>query len=375
MTVDLLSARPRQSILFLIHDDYAAGGLQRSTMAAAECFIAAGHDVTVLCLRLLPGGLAERFAFVRGVTGHTAIERPSAYALLRALRRQILRRRFALCIGMGQSTAAMLRLVTFGLHWTQIYGSERAYPPMLQMSRKWRLLRALTLSRLDGLICQTRRTAAYYTQTMGIPNERLVVIPNVIAPPLDPLPAPSTALARFAGHPVIACIGRHDWQKGFDMALPIFAAILRERPDARFILVGEGELEKHHREQARRLNLEDLVLFLPRFGHLAEIWSQVDVFLLTSRYEGIPNVLAEAMAYGTACVSFDCPTGPSELITDGVDGFLVPLGDGDGAAARCVALLADASLRERLGTAARSVTSRFSQNQICERWLALAEPA
>ncbi|MEG3123111.1 glycosyltransferase [Sphingomonas sp. GB1N7] len=359
-------------ILFLIHDDYAAGGLQRSTMAAARCLSAAGHDATVLCLQLVVGGFAESFDFVRGVSNHGANRHAGGFALLKELRRYVTDRRPDLCIGMGQSTSAILRMVTIGCRWTRVYGSERAYPPMLQMSWKWRTLRALTIRRLDGIVCQTRRTADYYRERMGIAADRLIVIPNVVERPLDPLPAPSSTLAHLADNEVIACVGRHDWQKGFDLALPIFATILRERPAARLLLVGEGDLEAQHREQAEKLGLRDRVLFLPRFDHLAEIWSQIDVFLLTSRYEGIPNVLAEAMAYGKACVAFDCPTGPSELITDGIDGYLVNVGDEQMAADRCLRLLRDRNLRDRMGEAARSIADRLSQAKICHLWQGLA---
>ncbi|KQS04347.1 hypothetical protein ASG11_08865 [Sphingomonas sp. Leaf357] len=362
------------TILFLIHDDYAAGGLQRSTVAAAKCLSTAGHDVTILCLQLVVGGFAERFDFVRGVSNYGANRHAGGFTLLKELRRYVIDRRPDICIGMGQSTSAILRGVTIGCHWTRVYGSERAYPPMLQMSKKWRALRALTIKRLDGIICQTNRTADYYRDRLGIGADRLIVIPNVVDRPLDPLPAPSPALAHLADDEVIACIGRHDWQKGFDLALPIFAKILHERPGARLILVGEGDLEAQHRAQAEKLGLRDRVLFLPRFDHLAEIWSQIDVFLLTSRYEGIPNVLAEAMAYGKACVAFDCPTGPSELITDGIDGYLVNVGDEEIAAERCLRLLRDENLRDRIGTAARSIADRFSQAKICHLWQNLAVP-
>lgn len=363
----------KKRITFLMPVDYAAGGLQRSTMAAARCLQGAGHDVTILCLYLLADGFAKDHDFVLGLGGEENYGNSSPLYLLWKLRRYILARRPDVCIGMGLSTSVMLRLVTTGLAWTRVYGSERAYPPMLEMSRKWRLLRALTLPRLAGLICQTQRTAAYYHEDMGIASDRLIVIPNVIAPPLEPLPVLSTAFAAFAHSELVACVGRHDWQKGFDMALLVFASISRVRPQARFILIGEGSLEATHREEACRLGLADKILFLPRFDHLAEIWPKVDVFLLTSRYEGIPNVLAEAMSYGRACVSFDCPTGPAELIRDGLDGFLVEAGNIELAAERCIELLRDVPLRCRMGDAARAVADRFSHEKICGLWGALVD--
>ena len=167
--------------------------------------------------------------------------------------------------------------------------------------------------------------------------------------------------------------GRLEPQKGFDMALPIFAGIAEQRPDARFLIVGEGPLEARLKTQASHLGLEDILLFLPRLPGLGGLWPRVSIFLLTSRFEGIPNVLAEAMAHGVASVAFDCPTGPSELIRDGENGFIVPLGDVDAAIRRCVELLEDAELRRRIGGQAEAVATRYSRAVICKLWNELVE--
>jgi glycosyltransferase involved in cell wall biosynthesis len=359
-------------VFFLIHDDYAAGGLQRSTLVARNCMASAGHRAEVLCIRTEPGGLAQRHAFVRPISAAGGSGLRFWAALLGDLRKSIARERPDLCIGMGLTPTVVLGLAAIGLASPRIFGSERYYPGTQVVGPRWRLLRRLVLPRLDGIICQTRRAAEYYRSRMGLNPSKLFVIPNSVAKPQAESLPPPAELGAFDGHPLVAVIGRHDPQKGFDDALRVFVAILAERPQTRFAVIGEGPFEPACRALALELGIADKVLFMPRLANLAALWPRLDVFLLTSRFEGIPNVLAEAMAHGVASVAFDCPTGPAELIRDAVDGYLVGPGDCAMAARRCIELLDDPGLRERIGENAKEVSSRFSVDRICGLWNELA---
>jgi glycosyltransferase involved in cell wall biosynthesis len=95
---------------------------------------------------------------------------------------------------------------------------------------------------------------------------------------------------------------------------------------------------------------------------------RADLFVLSSRFEGLPNALLEAMAEGTACVSFDCTAGPRELITHGGNGWLVPPEDVDGLAAALDTLMRDDALRARLATRAREVCNLYSVGEILRQW-------
>ena len=355
-------------IYFLIHDDYAAGGLQRSTLAAADCLAQSGHEIKIHCLKTLDGGLAGQRRDVVALVPEGSSKWGFWARVLRTLRRAIATELPDACIGMGLSTSILLVLATLGMRRPRLFGSERAYPPLTPAAWHWKALRRFAFFRLDMVICQTHQTADWYQESMGINRDRLAVIPNIIEAPDAESPQPPAELASLAGLPLVACVGRLEPQKGFDLALPIFAGIADQHPDVRFLIVGEGPKKAEYQALAHQLGVAEKLSFVPRLPKLDGLWPMVSVFLLTSRFEGIPNVLAEAMANGVPCVAFDCPTGPAELIENDDNGILVPLGDTDEATRRCVDLLNDPALGRRLGDNARQVASRYSKPAICALW-------
>jgi glycosyltransferase involved in cell wall biosynthesis len=100
-----------------------------------------------------------------------------------------------------------------------------------------------------------------------------------------------------------------------------------------------------------------------------------DLFILSSRFEGFPNVLLEAMAYGLPVVSFDCPTGPADIIHNGVDGILVPNENIDELKEAIERVLGNPDLRMRMGLEARGVVDQFSKDRIVGEWLKLLKSA
>lgn len=119
---------------------------------------------------------------------------------------------------------------------------------------------------------------------------------------------------------------------------------------------------------ASALGIETRVIFAPFSNDPFSLYSECGIFVLSSRFEGLPFVLIEAMTCGAPCISFDCPNGPREVIRNGVNGLLVPAEQVDALASAIVRLGEDPLLRHRLGSAARGVSKPFSEQRVTARW-------
>ena len=213
--------------------------------------------------------------------------------------------------------------------------------------------------RLDAVVCLTERDANEYDGLLG-GRTRVVAIPNGV-PDLHGHRAALEA-------PVVVSLGRLTRQKGYDRLLPLWKRIAAERPDWRLEIYGAGDQAERLRRMVDELGIGDSARLRGRTGRPFARMAEASVFVMTSRKEGLPMVLLEAMGIGLPVVAYDCPTGPREVIADGVDGYVVPDGDEDALAARLLQLMDDPELRRRLGAAGRAKAAEYDTNRLAERW-------
>jgi glycosyltransferase involved in cell wall biosynthesis len=158
--------------------------------------------------------------------------------------------------------------------------------------------------------------------------------------------------------PVLGTVGNFTAKKDHAGLLAAFATVVAERPTARLVLMGTGPLEDALRTRVRDLGLDDAVQFTGSRDDVFELLPAFDVFVLSSRFEGLPIALLEAMASGVAPVATRVG-GIPEVITDGVDGLLVEPGDAGALATSCTKLLADDGTRRSIAGAARTRAADF----------------
>ena len=239
--------------------------------------------------------------------------------------------------------------------------AERNNTERYTIPAPWRLLRWLCYRFAAGLVVQSQRGLA------GVPRPYFGscrVIPNPVLPATRQL----CSSREPPKGPRVMAMGRLVEQKGFDMLLRAFARTGPRHSHWSLVIFGEGPERDRLQAMVRDLTLEHRV-FLPGItpDPMSEL-SASDLFVLSSRFEGFPNALCEAMSCGVPVVSFDCPFGPREIINDGVDGVLVPENDVSGLAEAMDRLMGDKSLREKLGDAGRAVANRLSAASVAARW-------
>ena len=243
-----------------------------------------------------------------------------------------------------------------------VFISERNDPRRRKEGLTWHLLRRILYPMADHLVLQNREIRDWFLHY----NRSLHVIPNPVQISKESLrQEPETPLPE--GKRIVA-LGRLVEQKGFDLLIQAFTGLHTQYPDWRLVIIGEGPLKNELKQHVRRLNVEPLVSFLGRVKNPFSIFSHSDLFVLSSRYEGFPNALLEAMACGLPVVSFDCPSGPGEIIQDGINGILVPPEDRRALKEAMEKLIDNESLRVKLSKEASKVKERFSIEKIMPLW-------
>ncbi|MBT8763036.1 glycosyltransferase family 4 protein [Desulfohalobiaceae bacterium Ax17] len=165
--------------------------------------------------------------------------------------------------------------------------------------------------------------------------------------------------------PFILAVGRLDKQKGFDTLIEVYSKI---DTDWKLYIAGEGKERENLQSLIKSLKLENRVILLGIREDIFEWYAKASIFVLSSRKEGFGNVLIEAMAFGCAVVSFDCPYGPNEIIQDGVNGLLIENQNSQALAGAIKKLIDDQVLREKLSQEALKVRETYHIKKIIGAW-------
>lgn len=171
----------------------------------------------------------------------------------------------------------------------------------------------------------------------------------------------------------VVSVGRLSPQKAFHYLIDAWTIVHKAHPDWVLDIYGSGCEYDKLKKKISDQNLSDSISIHTPTQHIETVYSQASIYTMTSVYEGFGLVLAEAMACGLPCVAFDCPSGPSEIISDGTNGYLVPVGDIKHLADNIIALIEDDKLRQSMGQQAHCDAERFLPKNIMPRWIELFE--
>jgi glycosyltransferase involved in cell wall biosynthesis len=216
--------------------------------------------------------------------------------------------------------------------------------------------------RLDLVATLTTKDAEDYRRLLD-DSTQITCMPNAV-PDLGGIQA-------RGDKKIVVAAGRLAPQKGFDRLIPAYAKIAADHPDWELRIFGSGPLEGKLRAMIDELGMHDRIRLMGYTSRMYDELADSAIYVMSSRYEGFPMVLLEAMGIGLPVVSFDCDNGPRDLIDHDANGLLVEDGDEAGLAAAMSALMSDEARRRSMGATARRSTAGYSAPVMAERWEAI----
>lgn len=360
-------------VVLVIHS-MAAGGAERVAAQLANHWDKEGDEVHLITM----SAITEDFYPL-----HTSVKRHSIglpsdsinaleairgnFKRIKGLREALKRIRPDIAIGIMTGAAVTTLLASRGLSMKVIV-SERTHPPCYPLGRMWEWLRRITYPWAYRVVMQTDEGLLWLKQT--IPTSQGVVIPNAVIHPL-PTSMPIVTVADYlpAGAKMLLAVGRLVEAKQIDHVVEAFSRVAEINTKWFLMILGIGPEHIKLKATIGQHMYADRMCMLGQVGNIGDWYERADLYVMSSRFEGFPNTLAEAMAYACAAVSYDCDTGPRDIIRHGIDGLLVqPPGDVTALAQALNTLMGDEVRLNTMGSKATEVKERFSPERIFSLW-------
>jgi len=367
-------------LLIYIHS-LENGGAERVVANLANYWASLGWAVTVVTVApqardfyVLDAGVGRRCLDLAGQGGglFAGVVRTARRA--RALRRVLREVQPAVALSAMHTANVVLALAAHGLPGVRTVGSEHNFPPKAPMGVVWETLRRHAYGHLHAVVALTHECAHWLERHSHA--RRVPVIPNPVVWPLSqhaPQVSPATSCA--PGRQILLGVGRLSEEKNFTTLITIFARLAPLHPDWDLVILGQGTQRAALSAQVQAGGLGQRVFLPGSVGNVGDWYARASLYAMSSHFEGFPNTLVEAMAYGLPAVSFDCDTGPRDIIRQGIDGVLVAPGDVEGMASALDTLMRDSHARARFAQRAVDARERFSMEKISRMWETVFTPS
>lgn len=254
--------------------------------------------------------------------------------------------------------------------WARVPYRFGSFRSMYSLGLHYRLFHYVVDKFLDGWVVNSKPSAESMARKARISPNKIRVLPNGVLCEMFSSPMNSREAKARLGLPgdalVVTMLARLERPKNHRMLIDVAVCVLEQAPQARFLLVGGGAMEKALHEYTLERGVSDKVAFLGKRSDVAEILAATDVSVLTSDIEGMPNAIIEAMAAGKPIACTDYP-GFEQVLTHESNALISPRGDVNAFAQNLLLLIATPLLRERLGnTARKDAQERFSTERMAK---------
>jgi glycosyltransferase involved in cell wall biosynthesis len=355
------------------------GGAERVSANLANYWATKGWEITIVTLAQKSLDFYELHPAVKRIELELADESANILAVLwKNIRRVIALRRVLrqiqpdIVLGTMTDASVLLALAALGLPALRTIGTEHNHPPQQPLGYLRETSRCHTYGLLNAVTTLTSEGETWIKKNTNA--QRVTVIQNAVNwPLLGQEPRISPSVLYQSERRLLLAAGRLTAIKGFDWLIEAFSILADKRPDWDLAILGEGSLRTTLEGQIRESGLEHRIFLPGRAGNIGEWYERADLYVMSSRSEGFPNTLVEAMAHGLAAVSFDCDTGPRDIIRHELDGLLVPQANVAELTAALDRLMSDTLTRQRFAARAVEVRERFSMERIACMWEKLFE--
>lgn len=352
-----------KKIAIVISDVNQCGGTERTVISVANYLSSKGYQVQFISLFSNDGDIPF-FDIENNIKiMHLGISSYSNGSIIKKIigwskslfkfRGALKLNRTDLIIGTSRNTNFLS--VIFKTKNQKIIGCEHfAYNvPMNEILRK---IRNFTYKRLNRLVVLTEKDRSYYSKK-GILTD---IIPNALP-----------FLSNYATHKekLAIAIGRHTDQKAFDELITIWKSIEENTSEWQLYIIGEGPLKNQNMSVAKQLKCKR-IKFLPFTKQIGDLYNSASIYLMTSIYEAFPMVLIEAKNHGCVCISYDCDTGPSEIIKHN-DGIIIPNRDRSLFIKQLTDVMNDDTILSKMSKQARLNSMEYTKDEIYPKWISL----
>ena len=236
-------------------------------------------------------------------------------------------------------------------------------PKLKGMPQPWAFLKPFTYRFASKIVLLTRDLLNYYPKKL-YDHSKIVFIPN----PLNLPKSISDSKEVQVKKPSFIALGSLTKQKGFDILIKAFKDVLKKQSDWNLMILGEGEQRKALEKLIKDLNLSEKVSLPGRVKNPYSILKKADIYVMSSRFEGFPVALCEAMGVGLPCISFDCPTGPADIIQHNKNGLLVEYLNQKQLTEAMVMLASNTELKQRFSREAMKINNTLEIGTIMNKW-------
>lgn len=350
------------------------GGAQRVMSILANYWVSQGWDVTLIMLVSptkppfyeLDDRIEIKSLDILAKSSSNLAAIGNTWRRLKILRQEIIASKPDIVISFMTTVNVYNILACWGLNIPTIV-CEHTYPGAVDANKIWQALMKWSYRHADIVTVLTQNAVPFYPPASGY---RTIVMPN---PVLEPSPISTTE--RLLPSRSLIAVGRLDPRKGFDLLMKAFHRLRDKYPEWQLTILGEGEIRAELEELRSQLQLTDCVHLPGAVNNVRDYLAQAELFVVSSRVEGFPMGLCEAMACGLPVIATDCLSGPRDIIQDGIDGMLVKTEDLDALTAGLDTLMSDPLKRQQLAQNAPKVLERFGLDSVMNLWVETIDQA